>query len=321
MPKRSNEFQQLIYSIQQCLAVGAIVTESKFLIDRQTGDKVEVDIVIESIVNGFPITISIEVRDRGRPATIEWIRESIGKHLTLPTNKLVLVSKAGFTKSALIKATENEIETLSLEQAGNYPWSDSTKQLAKDGITLAVFSLSWQTYSVDYTTIIRNGQKLTIDQNSLNDCIFTGSSDGSTKKLVEIPDLMLADGNVAKPIMQKWIKDEKADFEVTWRVPKGSYLTDKSGNIFALDQIKVVGKSSVKKEVMKFEFNKLQGMAIAHATVNDIVSKIPSGGQLTLTIIDKGHEESLASITLPKEDELGRRMLAIQLASDTNKSC
>lgn len=306
MPKRSNEFQQLIYSIQHRVADGATVTESKFLIDRQTGDEVEVDIAIQSIVNGFPITISIEVRDRGRPATIEWVRESIGKHATLPTNKLVLVSKSGFTKSALKKATENEIEALSLEQAEDYQWSDATKQLAKDGIALAVFSLSGQIFSVDYTTIIRNGQELTIDQNSLNDCIFTNSSDGSAKRLVEIPGLMLADGNVARPIMQKWIKDEKEDFEIAWRVPNGSTLTDPPGNVFVLDQIKVIGKSGVKRELMKFEFNKLQDVAVAHATVNDIVSKTPSGGQVTLTIIDKGVDEPLASITLPKEDELLR---------------
>lgn len=320
MPKRSNEFQQLIYSIQHRVADDATVTESKFLIDRQTGDEVEVDIVIEAIVNGFPIIISIEVRDRGRPATIEWVRESIGKHATLPTNKLILVSKSAFTKSAQKKATENEIEALSLEQAGDYQWSDATKQLAKDGVALAVFDLSWQSYSVEYSTIIRNGQEITIDKNKLNDCIFTNSNDGSKGKLSDIPGLMLRDEKVARPIMQKWIKDEKEDFEVSWRVPIGSTLTDQLGNIFVLEQIKVVGKSGVKKERMKFEFNKLQGMAIAHATINDIVSKKPSGGQVTLTIIDKGQEEPLASITLPKEDEMGRRVLAIQLSDDAIKA-
>lgn len=320
MPKRSNEFQQLIYSIQHLVADGATVTESKFLIDRQTSDEVEVDIVIESVVNGFPIVISIEVRDRSRPATIEWVRESIGKHSTLPTNKLVLVSKSGFTKNALRKSTENEIEALVLEQAVNYQWSDATRQLAKDGVALAVFNLCWQTYSVDYTTIIRNGQEITIDQNSLNDCIFTNSSDGSTKKLIEIPSLMLSTSNVARPIMQKWIKDEKEDFEIAWRVPKSSTLTDQLGNVFALDQIKVIGKSGVKKELLKFEYNKLQGMAVAHTNVNDIVSKKPSDEQVTFIVIDKGGEEPLASITLPKEDELGRRVLAIQLASDADKS-
>jgi len=72
MPKRSNEFQQLVYLIQQQTADEATVTESKELVDRQTKAKVEVDIVIEAIANEFPIIISLEVRNRKRSATVEW---------------------------------------------------------------------------------------------------------------------------------------------------------------------------------------------------------------------------------------------------------
>jgi hypothetical protein len=37
MPKRSNEFQRLIYLVHVNLAAGATVTESKMLRDRITG--------------------------------------------------------------------------------------------------------------------------------------------------------------------------------------------------------------------------------------------------------------------------------------------
>jgi hypothetical protein len=104
LPKRSNSFQQLIYSIQHSTSEGSAVTESKYLVDRQTGAEVEVDIVIEAVVNEIPLIVSIEVRDRKRAATVEWVRESIGKHTTLPTNKLVLVSRSGFSAEASRKA-------------------------------------------------------------------------------------------------------------------------------------------------------------------------------------------------------------------------
>lgn len=47
MPKRTNEFQQLIYAINLQLAQGATVTESKLLRHRLMGAEREVDVVIE----------------------------------------------------------------------------------------------------------------------------------------------------------------------------------------------------------------------------------------------------------------------------------
>jgi hypothetical protein len=79
---------------------GVTVTESKFLHDSHAGIDREVDIVIEGNLDGEPMLISIEVNERGRPATIAWAQEQIRKHQFLPTNRLVLVSKSGFTKSA-----------------------------------------------------------------------------------------------------------------------------------------------------------------------------------------------------------------------------
>lgn len=79
---------------------GVSVTESKFLHDSHVGIDREVDVVIEGNFDGEPMVISIEVNERGRPATIAWVQEQIRKHQFLPTNRLVLVSKSGFTKSA-----------------------------------------------------------------------------------------------------------------------------------------------------------------------------------------------------------------------------
>ena len=47
MPKRSNQFQRLIHSINAQLATGAVVSESKLIEHRLTGTKREVDIAIE----------------------------------------------------------------------------------------------------------------------------------------------------------------------------------------------------------------------------------------------------------------------------------
>lgn len=86
-------------------APGVTVTESKFLRDARLGIDREVDIVVEGSFDGEPVVTSIEVIEHGRPADIAWAEREIAKHRHLPTNRLVLVSKSGFAKTALAAVT------------------------------------------------------------------------------------------------------------------------------------------------------------------------------------------------------------------------
>ena len=101
MPRRTNEFQQLIAIIQSHLDPGAVVEESVLLDDRLTNTKREVDVCVRGRLAGQAVVISIECRDRGRPADVSWIDEMNCKHSRLPTNLLVLVSHSGFTQEAV----------------------------------------------------------------------------------------------------------------------------------------------------------------------------------------------------------------------------
>jgi len=105
MPQRTNDFQQLVHRIELALArPGRTVTESRELVDSATGAPREVDVVIEAKEGAHVVTIGVECTRTARRATVEWIECMHGKHVSLPTNKLVLVSKAGFTSAALAKA-------------------------------------------------------------------------------------------------------------------------------------------------------------------------------------------------------------------------
>ncbi|MES2125213.1 MAG: hypothetical protein V4503_11060 [Gemmatimonadota bacterium] len=115
MPKRTNEFQQLVYLLKKQLAGDAMVTESKFLRDRISGLETEVDICIEVTTAGHGVILSLECTDERRKATIEWVREMYGKHASLPTNALILASRSGFTKGALATATGLGIATMDLQ--------------------------------------------------------------------------------------------------------------------------------------------------------------------------------------------------------------
>jgi hypothetical protein len=112
MPSRTNTFQKIIYLLQEHLAGSAIVSESEFLIDRSTGEPREVDVCIRAEVASTEVIIAIECRDRARKADITWVEEMHGKHQTLPTDHLILVSNSGFTETAITKAGSYGIETV-----------------------------------------------------------------------------------------------------------------------------------------------------------------------------------------------------------------
>jgi hypothetical protein len=116
MPKRSNEFQKLIYLIRVNLAAGATVSESKMLRDRITGRKREVDVCVDGIVGGTPVNVCLECRDHARPADVTWIEATKAKHERLPTHALILASRSGFTNRAQEVARSVEIEAISFDE-------------------------------------------------------------------------------------------------------------------------------------------------------------------------------------------------------------
>lgn len=108
MPKRSTPFQAIVRLVRQHFTqAGVTVTESKMLRDAVLEIEREVDIVIEGEFDGEPMVVSTEVIEHGRVATLPWVEQMLRKHRDLPTNRLLLVSKSGFSGNALA-AVERE---------------------------------------------------------------------------------------------------------------------------------------------------------------------------------------------------------------------
>lgn len=115
MPKRSNDFQRLVYLVRANLADGATVTESKMMRDRLTKRFREVDVVIEGKVGSQRVVVSVECRDHKRVADVTWIDMMKTKHDRLNTHALLLASKRGFTQGARDVAGKYGIELFTLE--------------------------------------------------------------------------------------------------------------------------------------------------------------------------------------------------------------
>jgi len=134
MPQRTTPFQMTVHAIRRHIAAaGVTVTESKMLADSQTGAMVEVDVVAEGDFDGEFVILAFEVTERGRKATLEWVRSMIAKHQNLPTNKLFLVSKSGFVADARnviaahsgrVRAVTPEIEMVDGEPVIKRLWCD-----------------------------------------------------------------------------------------------------------------------------------------------------------------------------------------------------
>ncbi|MEE8126513.1 MAG: restriction endonuclease [Nitrospirales bacterium] len=129
MPRRTNQFQDLIALVERALApTEAVVTSSELLTDRLTGTSREADIVIRHRVGNHMITISVECTGAKRRASVQWVDRMIGTHQSLPTDKLILVARSGFTKEARAKATALGVSAYALAEAEAVDWADTVRR-------------------------------------------------------------------------------------------------------------------------------------------------------------------------------------------------
>ncbi len=144
MPKRTNDFQNLIAHIyEQLRPTDAQVTESAMVRDQETGELREVDILIEYMVAGHPMKIGVECRDRSRKESVGWIEELVGKKNALHLNKAIAVSSKGFTGAAERKAKRNGIEVHSLLDAEKVDWAST---LPKQDLVM-ISAINYRLYS------------------------------------------------------------------------------------------------------------------------------------------------------------------------------
>lgn len=86
------------------------------LVNRVTGEEREVDVVIRSTIAGQSVTIGIEATMRKSDSP--WVEQTIGKHVDLPTDRLVLVAEKGFSKPARRYAEHKSVALIAPEQIG-----------------------------------------------------------------------------------------------------------------------------------------------------------------------------------------------------------
>jgi hypothetical protein len=226
MPKRSNEFQRLVYLVRVNLAAGATVHESKMLRDRITGHEREVDVCVEGIVGGTPVNVCIECRDRSRPADVTWVDEMKSKHERLPTHALILVSRSGFTNQARGLAQASGIEAISFDEVDRADFHELLKGDSSLWHKCVTFSADKVLVGVLPTSTLRAENVAVSPDND----VFT--ADGIL--LSPIGDLVRAAFNSPPALHQLFTEGEEEHrrFEMLWEPPR-----DQHGNPFFLQKI------------------------------------------------------------------------------------
>jgi len=270
MPKRSNDFQKLVYLIHHQLAEGATVTESKFLYDRASNANREVDIVIDAHIGDYSLMIGVECQGRGRVASVEWVEQMAAKHETLPTDKLILVSQSGFSEAARRKAGTLGIETMTLGQAVRADWN------ALVGIP-AIIVRKWTTEPTACFAIFmqEDNQTNTLELN-FNQQLYDreGIDVLTVRELIDIIMNMSVE-DLTLEMEESGTNNRKkyTVFQMDFSVPDGIYFTDTLGTKRELGKLCIIGHSSCESELVNMQNNSFGPAQIAFGKTHTLDPK------------------------------------------------
>jgi len=123
LPKRTNEFQQLVFRIYQALSTGhATARESVLLKEKNSDAEREIDVLMTSAIAGHEVKIAVECRDHANVQDITWVDSLIGKYANLDVHKVIAVSHTSFSATAYQKARQHNIELLTFKEAEQTDW-------------------------------------------------------------------------------------------------------------------------------------------------------------------------------------------------------
>lgn len=223
MPIRSNEFQRLIYLLHHQLHGRAKVTESAMLPDRLGGIAQEIDVLIEETIGQIPMLIAVECRDHQRRATLEWVQQMWGKHQHR-VDKLVLVSRSGFTQEALEAARRYGIGTMNLLGAHEADWNVVVNKLKEVFIGRFDFNISRGYAVLDEEYGLEEDPEISVAEP------LYSVSDELIGQVGEIAREHLRHPDAGKQLMELFYANQDRKMATArFELPTGSYLIDTSG--------------------------------------------------------------------------------------------
>jgi hypothetical protein len=139
-PRRNgSELEELVWMLERLLAPKGVSVEiRKRLVDSDTGELREFDVVLTFKVSHHSGIVAIEVRDRSRPVGVNQVEEFFQKCQRKGIGSAIIVSSGGFADSARKKAAALGIRCLDLKDAEAFDW------IGSKGVVMAQIGLASQ---------------------------------------------------------------------------------------------------------------------------------------------------------------------------------
>lgn len=127
MPRRTNDFQELVSMVQRALApAGAKVTDSLLVDVPGMPEAREIDVLIESEVGPYRIKIAVEARKQNRKLDSSQFESIVGKYKLeggVKVDKVVIITHRGFYEPVIQRAKQLGVELFTLKQSKRVAWS------------------------------------------------------------------------------------------------------------------------------------------------------------------------------------------------------
>jgi hypothetical protein len=125
-PKQGSELEELVWMLERLLAPKGVSVElRKHLVDSDTNELREFDVVLTFQVGHHRVVVAIEVRDRSRPVGVNQIEEFFQKCQRKGIGSAIIVSSGGFADTARKKAAALGIRCLDFKDAETFDWLGS----------------------------------------------------------------------------------------------------------------------------------------------------------------------------------------------------
>jgi hypothetical protein len=123
--EKGEELERLVRLLESVLSAhGTQLRVRHKLTDRSTGQPREVDIYIEETLRGQTHRSIIECRNHGKPVNVEYVEQLVTKKADIGDPFTYVVSKSGFTKGAIKKATFHSIGLSTLSETADPLWPE-----------------------------------------------------------------------------------------------------------------------------------------------------------------------------------------------------
>lgn len=232
MGHKGRALEELVFNLERLLASESVVIRSPDLIQgKNSGVPREVDISIRAKVGSSDLLVIIECRDRNSKQDVTWIEQLSLKQIDVQANKVIAVSRRGFTKAAIASARNLNIELRTFDSIED---QDLAAWITFRNATFIMHRLD--TITLNFDEPVGDGDDLKSFAKSLRSGDppkITRLTDGKAVTIEEIMnDLRRASDHVPQTLVSRWpdgfsISVDRSKYKYTIDGPGGrrAYLT------------------------------------------------------------------------------------------------